>query len=114
MPIITYYEKPAPKKEPRKQEQTMILVNAQTNTFDFVINPKAHNVPDALTLEDRRELARIGVGNYDLSVKAKSVYAAGGRTKDISEKCGVSLSYAKKIHMAFGRAKKGSKFKKQY
>jgi hypothetical protein len=114
MPIITYYEKQAPKEEPRTQKQTMILVNAQTNTFDFVINPKAHEVPDALTVDDRRELVRIGFGNEDLAAKAKQVYAAGGRIKDIKNKCSVSLSYAKKLHMAFGRAKKGSKFKKQH
>lgn len=114
MPIVTYYEAPAPKEEPRTQKQTMILVNAQTNTFDFVINPKAHEVPDGLTVDDRRELARIGFGNDALAAKAKQVYAAGGRIKDIKTKCGVSLSYAKKLHMAFGRAKKGSKFKKQY
>lgn len=105
----------APKTQPEQRQAPangVVLVNAATNTFEFVINPKAADVPSVLTLEDRRELALIGIGNTQLAERAKAVYAAGGRAKDITKQCGISLSYSKKIHMAFSRAKKGSKFKK--
>lgn len=105
----------APKAQQEQRQAPangVVLVNAATNTFEFVLNPRAADVPSVLTLEDRRELALIGIGNIQLAEQAKAIYAAGGRIKDIKKQCGISPSYSKKLHMAFGRAKKGSKFKK--
>lgn len=107
----------APKTQPESRKSPasgVILVDRTTNTFEFIIKPKAvEDVPSALTIEDRRELARICIGNMELAEKAKAVYAAGGRARHIAKTCGVSLSYSKKLHMAFGRSQKeGSKFKK--
>lgn len=105
----------APKTQTEKRQAPangVVLVNAATNTFEFVINPKAVNVDNTLTVDDRRELLKIGIGNMELADRAKAVYAAGGKAKDIEKMCRMSLSYAKKMHMVFGRAQKGSKFKK--
>ena len=87
---------------------TVFLENPETNTFGFVLKSKARpGVVPELTLQDRRELAKSNppLMNEALNAKAKAIYAAGGRTKDIQKGCGVSPDYAAKLHAAFGRTK---------
>ena len=86
---------------------SVFLENPETRTFGFVMKGKARpGVVPELTLQDRRELLQSDppIGNMDLAAKAKRVYAAGGKTKDIEKACHLSPDYAAKIHAAFGRA----------
>lgn len=95
-------------KEP-EQVQTMFVENAHTNTFGWVLNPAQRPaVSPALTLEDRRELAtnKPPLNNTAVNVKAKIIYAAGGKARRIAKECGICIDYAKKLHAAFGRALK--------
>lgn len=95
-------------KEP-EQTQTMFVENARTNTFGWVLRPAQRPaVSPALTLEDRRELAtnKPPLNNTAVNVKAKMIYAAGGKARRIKIECGISLHYANKLHAAFGRALK--------
>lgn len=62
-------------------------------------------VSPELTLQDRRELAKTGLTDDVYFVKAKRVYAAGGKKKAIQKACGRSPSYAAKVYAAFNRAK---------
>lgn len=87
-----------------KPKITSILANPVTNTFEFVLDPKGRSVPETLTLEDRRELAKTGLRNQTYFEKAKQVYARGGGIKEIWLKCGNSVSYAEKVHAAFEKA----------
>lgn len=87
---------------------TSYLDNAQTNTYSFAIRPKgrAGAVPE-LTKMDLKYLTETELNNPVWFKKAKEVYAANGRTRDIKNACGCSLSSAKKMYRAFNRAKKG-------
>ena len=99
-----------PEETPRTV--TVFLENPETNTFGFVLKSKARpGVVPELTLQDRRELAGINIGNMSLAARAKAVYAAGGGIKEIGKQCNVSPSYAKKFHMAFSRFKNGQNAK---
>ena len=95
-----------PEETPRTV--TVFLENPKTNTFGFVLKSKTRpGVVPELTLQDRRELAKSNppLMNEALNAKAKAIYAAGGRTKDIQKGCSISPDYAAKLHAAFGRAK---------
>jgi hypothetical protein len=63
-------------------------------------------VSHLVTVHDRRELARQSppILNNELIALAKQVYAEGGKMTDISQKCGISASYAQKIYAALNRA----------
>lgn len=86
---------------------TMYVSDAATGTVEWNLRPanRVNDTPD-LTVFDRRELARCGYNNEALNCKAKRIYAAAGTVKDIAKGCRISPSYAKKLHAAFGRAKK--------
>lgn len=93
---------------------SVFLENPETRTFGFVMKGKSRpGVVPELTLQDRRELAALNIGNVDLAEKAKRIYAAGGGIKTIADRCNISPSYAKQIHMCFGRAIK-HKVKNRY
>lgn len=93
---------------PQRQEEqrnSVVLTNAVTNTFEFVIERKSRpGVSDKLTIEDRRELVKTRLNDPVYFEQAKAVFAAGGDTAKIREVCGKSLSYAEKVHAAFERA----------
>ena len=97
-----------PEQEGTQRQVTVFLENKATNTFGFVLKSKARpGVSPELTLQDRRELATNNppLTNDLVNAKAKAIYAAGGRTKDIQKGCNISPDYAAKLHAAFGRAK---------
>jgi hypothetical protein len=43
--------------------------------------------------------------NEAVTARAKQIFAAGGRIKDIAKGCNISPDYAAKIHAAFTRKK---------
>lgn len=95
-------------EEETPRQVTVFVENQDTNTFGFVLKSKARpGVSPELTLQDRRELATNNppLTNDVVNAKAKAIYAAGGRTKDIRKGCNISPDYAAKLHAAFGRAK---------
>jgi hypothetical protein len=110
--MSSLFHKQIPLDEPAQesaQVQSMFVENAHTNTFGWVLAPVSRGaISPALTLEDRRELAtnRPPLNNTAVNVKAKIIYAAGGKAKRIAKECGISIDYAKKLHAAFGRALK--------
>lgn len=63
-------------------------------------------ISESLTIHDRRLLAncRPPILNEALALMAKNVYANGGNTADLANKCGISKSYAEKIYAAFNKA----------
>ena len=100
-------------EEETPRQVTVFVENPKTNTFGFVLKSKARpDVSPELTLQDRRELAGMNIGNLPLSAKAKAIYAAGGGITEIAKQCNISPSYAKKLHMAFGRFKNGQNAKR--
>ena len=102
MVLITIIDDTKPAKEPVTGR---ITVDEARNCYEWVLTPKQQkiDVTGALTLQDRRELAR---DTETINVRAKTIYAAGGRIKDIQAGCGIGKDYAKKLHAAFGRASK--------
>lgn len=110
--LFTRQIRPEPEQEETPRTVTVFLENPKTNTFGFVLKSKARpGVSPDLTLEDRRELTGMNIGNLPLAARAKAVYAAGGGITEIAKQCNVSPSYAKKFHMAFGRFKNGQNAK---
>lgn len=102
--MITVFDPISPGKE-SVQTTSAVLVNASTNTFEFVLDRKARpGVVSKLTLQDRRELTKTRLSDEAYFSTAKEVYAAGGGINEIHGKCGKSLSYAEKVHAAFERA----------
>lgn len=95
-----------PADEPRQTATTVYVENAGTNTFGFVLKPSARTVSPDLTTDDRRELEGNSppLRNTAVNVRAKRIYAAGGKARDIETGCRVSPSYAEKLHAAFSRA----------
>lgn len=86
---------------------SVFVDNPETRTFGFVMKGKSRpGVDPELTLQDRRELlgSNPPIGNMELAAKAKRIYAANGKTKDIEKWCDISPDYAAKIYAAFGRA----------
>lgn len=97
----------SPTQEAQRPTSTAIVVNADTNTFEFVMRPKGRvETSDVLSLEDLRELRKTGLNNRLYFEQAKRVFAAGGGAKDIRKACGLSPSAAKKVLAALNRAKK--------
>lgn len=87
---------------------TAYLDRPDQNGYSFVLKPKGREgVSEELTLRDRQELVKTELNNPVWFAKAKRAYAAGGRTRDIKSACNCSPSSAKKMYMAFNRAKKG-------
>lgn len=86
---------------------TMYVSDPSTGTVEWNLRPanRVNDTPE-LTVYDLRELARCGYNNEALNYKAKRIYAARGTAKNIEKACDISPSYAKKLHAAFGRAKK--------
>lgn len=95
-----------PADERRQTSTTVYVENESTNTFGFVLKPSTRTVSPDLTTDDRRELEsnKPPLRNTVVNVKAKRIYAAGGKAKDIETGCRVSPSYAEKLHAAFSRA----------
>lgn len=89
-------------------ESTAYVDNAHTNTYGFALRPKGRaGVVPELTMDDLKYLAETELNNPAWFSRAKQVYSACGRAKDIRAACGCSLSSAKKMYRAFNRAKKG-------
>ena len=105
MVLITIIDDTKPAKEPVTGR---ITVDEARNCYEWVLTPKQQkiDVTGALTLQDRRELAKDNLNTETINVRAKTIYAAGGRIKDIQSGCGIGKDYAKKLHAAFGRASK--------
>lgn len=100
-------------EEETPRQVTVFVENPKTNTFGFVLKSKARpGVSPELTLQDKKELAGMNIGNLPLAAKAKAIYAAGGGITEIAKQCNISPSYAKKLHMAFGRFKNGQNAKR--
>lgn len=105
----------SPVEEAQRPTSTAIVVNADTNTFEFVLRPKGRvETSDVLSLEDLRELRKTGLNNRLYFEQAKRVFAAGGGAKDIRNACGLSPSAAKKVLAALNRAKKAQVQKSVY
>ena len=97
----------SPTENTKLPPSTAVLVDENTNTFEFPMRPKGCvETSDALTIEDLRELRKTGLNNRLYFEQAKRVFAAGGGTKDIRNACGLSPSAAKKVLAALNRAKK--------
>jgi hypothetical protein len=98
-----------PMQEPKEApKSTAYLENPQTNTFSFVLKTATRSeVVPHLTLDDRRALAASNppLMNEVVTARAKQIFAAGGRIKDIAKGCNISPDYAAKIHAAFTRKK---------
>lgn len=87
---------------------TSYVDDPQTNTYGFTMKPKGRAcVAPELTLDDLKYLLETELNNPVWFSRAKQVYAANGRARDIKNACGCSLSSAKKMYRAFNRAKKG-------
>lgn len=112
--LFTRQIRPTEPEEETPRQSTVFVENEATNTFGFVLKSKAlrPGVSPELTLDDRRELAGMNIGNLPLAAKAKAIYAARGGITEIAKQCDISPSYAKKFHMAFGRFKKGQNAKR--
>ena len=90
---------------PVKTVSTAYVENPETNTIAWVDTPSGRvGIVPELTLQDRRELAKTPLKDEIYFFKAKRVYAAGGKAKEIRKECGRSPSYAEKVYAAFNRA----------
>ena len=107
------FTRPAPAKDPEPTQSEVYLINEETRTFGFSVKASEGHT-GSLTQADRIELHAQGLNNMSLAKKAKALWAEGEKPGKIADKCRVSLSYAKKMSMCFGRAASGSKFKEQH
>ena len=101
----------APESKPR-QSSGVRLVDAETRTFEWATGRVMREVTGELTGHDWQEIQRLNLSDMQVAIAAKTMWRDGVKVCQWPANLGVSLSYCRKLSMAFGRAERSSKFKK--